>query len=95
MEGCETCLIDASKVILFSAGQGGWSNYPILSHSIPIQAIIHSCHSPMYFVCSGVWKPYESPLLDYTVSQIDGLRVYGAPERESSPQYNGCCGWIA
>lgn len=37
MEGCKACLIDALKVILFSAGQDGWgsvvSSYPILSHS--------------------------------------------------------------
>lgn len=51
MEGCEACLIDASKVILFSAGQGGWESvgvkiYPILSHSIPSEPIIHPWHSP-------------------------------------------------
>lgn len=50
MEGCEACLIDASKVILFSAGQDGWgsvvSSYPILSHSIPSMAFSRHHHTP-------------------------------------------------
>ena len=95
MEGCEACLIDASEVVLFGwlgkCGVKTSPSYPIPFHSIP------GYYTSMAFshvLCSVVWKPYESPLLVYTVSQIDGLRAYGAPERESSPQYNGCCGWI-
>lgn len=56
MEGCEACLIDASKVILFSAGQDGWGSvvsklpHPIPFHSIPgynpSMAFSHHHHTP-------------------------------------------------
>lgn len=56
MEGCEASLIDASKMILFSAGQGGWGSvvskipHPIPFHSIPgyypSMAFSHHHHIP-------------------------------------------------
>ena len=49
MEGCKACLIDALKVILFSAGQDGWgsvvSSYPILPPSPYTKAKTPSSHA--------------------------------------------------
>lgn len=73
MEGCEACLIDASKVILFLAGQDGWgsvvSSYPILSHSIPSQAIIHPWHSPTITI-------HQSKNTQLSRQKIEGRSIF-------------------
>lgn len=58
MEGCEACLIDASKVILFSAGQGCWGSVVSkLRHPIPFHSILGYYPSMAFspdFYCSTI-----------------------------------------